>query len=108
MTPTGALGWKDAHGNPTKTHPLVAGGMRSLLDMARTNGLRVISEVEGLSRLYRDPVIAANTAFSDFRIDDLVNHRRPRFALYRRSARSIKDSLRPLMQADAEPRSFIG
>ncbi len=44
--PDGPLGWKDAHGNPTRTHPLVAGGMRSLLDMAKERA-GVISEVKG-------------------------------------------------------------
>jgi type IV secretion system protein VirD4 len=95
--PTGALGWKDAHGNPTRTHPLVAGGMRSLLDMAEKERASVISEVKGFLRLYRDPVIAANTAISDFRIDDLVNHRRP-LSLYIAVTVADQDRMRPLMR----------
>ncbi|HLV93900.1 MAG TPA: type IV secretory system conjugative DNA transfer family protein [Candidatus Acidoferrales bacterium] len=95
--PTGALGWKDAHGNPTRTHPLVAGGMRSLLDMAEKERASVISEVKGFLRLYRDPVIAANTAVSDFCIDDLVNHRRP-LSLYIAVTVADQDRMRPLMR----------
>ena len=75
--PTGAMGWKDRRGNPTRTHRFIAGGMRGLLDIADKERSSIISEVKGFLGLYRDPVVAANTAVSDFRIDDLVNHRRP-------------------------------
>ena len=95
--PTGALGWKDAHGNPTRTHPFVAGGMRSLLDMAEKERASVISEVKGFLRLYRDPVIAANTAVSDFRIDDLVDHRQP-LSLYIAVTLADQERVRPLMR----------
>ena len=57
----------------------------------------VISEVKGFLRLYRDPVIAANTAVSDFRIDDLVNHRRP-LSLYIAVTVADQDRMRPLMR----------
>ena len=52
---------------------------------------------KGFCGLYRDPVIAANTAVSDFRIDDLVNHRRP-LSLYIAVTLADKDSMRPLMR----------
>jgi type IV secretion system protein VirD4 len=51
--------------------------MRSLLDKSDNERSGVISEIKGFLELYRDPVIAANTAMSDFRIEDLMNHRRP-------------------------------
>ena len=95
--PAGALGWKDAQGNPTRTHPLVAGGMRSLLDMAEKERASVISEVKGFLRLYRDPLIAANTDVSDFRIDDLVNHRQP-LSLYIAVTLADQERMRPLMR----------
>jgi type IV secretion system protein VirD4 len=95
--PAGELGWRDAHGNPTATHPLVAGGMRSLLDMAEKERASVISEVKGFLGLYRDPVVAANTAASDFRIDDLVNHRRP-LSLYIAVALADQQRMRPLLR----------
>ena len=47
----------------------------------------VISEVNGFLELYRDPVIAANTAVSDFRIDGSDESPTAGFALHRGSAR---------------------
>ena len=73
--PSGAQGWTDARGIPTKTHPIIARAMRSMLDKSPNERSGVISEVKGFLELYRDPVIAANTAVSDFRITDLMNHR---------------------------------
>jgi len=75
--PDGSMGWKDSQGNPSKTHPVVARAMRSLLDKSDNERSGVISEIKGFLELYRDPVIATNTAISDFRIEDLMNHRRP-------------------------------
>lgn len=95
--PTGALDWRDAHGNPTHTHTLVAGGMRSLLDMAEKERASVISQVKGFLGLYRDPVVAANTAASDFRIDDLVNHRQP-LSLYIAVTLADQHRMRPLLR----------
>ena len=68
-----------------------------MLDMAEKERASVISEVKGFLRLYRDPVIAANTAVSDFRIDDLVNHRRP-LSLYIAVTVADQDRMRPLMR----------
>jgi type IV secretion system protein VirD4 len=95
--PTGALNWRDAQGNPTPTHALVAGGMRSLLDMAEKERASVISQVKGFLGLYRDPVVAANTAASDFHIDDLVNHRRP-LSLYIAVTLADQQRMRPLLR----------
>ncbi len=95
--PDGSMGWKDSQGNPTKTHPVVARAMRSLLDKSDNERSGVISEIKGFLELYRDPVIALNTATSDFRIEDLMNHRRP-VSLYVVVSLAHKDSLRPLIR----------
>jgi type IV secretion system protein VirD4 len=95
--PTGALGWKDRRGNPTRTHRFIAGGMRGLLDIAEKERSSVISEVKDFLRIYRDPVVAANTAVSDFRIDDLVNHRRP-LSLYIAVTLADQDRMTPLLR----------
>jgi len=95
--PDGSMGWKDSQGNPTKTHPVVARSMRSLLDKSDNERSGVISEIKGFLELYRDPVIALNTATSDFRIEDLMNHRRP-VSLYVVVSLAHKDSLRPLIR----------
>ncbi len=95
--PDGSMGWKDSQGNPTKTHPVVARAMRSLLDKSDNERSGVISEIKGFLELYRDPVIALNTATSDFRIEDLMNHRRP-VSLYVVVSLAHKNSLRPLIR----------
>jgi type IV secretion system protein VirD4 len=57
----------------------------------------VLPEIKGFIELYRDPVIAANTAVSDFRVEDLMNHRQPA-SLYVVVSLAHKDSLRPLIR----------
>ena len=83
--------------HPTRTHPIIARAMRSMLDKSANERSGVISEVKGFLELYRDPVIAANTAISDFRIKDLMNHRRP-VSLYIVVPLAHKNSLRPLIR----------
>ncbi|HLK82879.1 MAG TPA: type IV secretory system conjugative DNA transfer family protein [Xanthobacteraceae bacterium] len=95
--PTGAMGWTDSRGIPTKTHPVIARAMRSMLDKSDNERSGVISEVKGFLELYRDPVIAANTTVSDFRITDLMNHERP-VSLYVVVPLAHKNSLRPLIR----------
>jgi type IV secretion system protein VirD4 len=95
--PDGSMGWRDSQGKPTKTHPVIARAMRSLLDKSDNERSGVISEIKGFLDLYRDPVIAANTAASDFRIEDLMNHGRP-VSLYVVVPLAHKDSLRPLIR----------
>ncbi len=93
----GTQGWTDARGIPTKTHPIIARAMRSMLDKSPNERSGVISEVKGFLELYRDPVIAANTSVSDFRITDLMNHRRP-VSLYVVVPLAHKNNLRPLIR----------
>ena len=71
----------------TRTHPVIARAMRSMLDKSPNERSGVISEVKGFLELYRDPVIAANTAVSDFRIDGSDESSAAGFALRRRAAR---------------------
>jgi type IV secretion system protein VirD4 len=95
--PTGAMGWKDRRGNPTRTHRFIAGGMRGLLDIAEKERSSIISEVKGFLGIYRDPVVAANTAVSDFRIEDLVNYRRP-ISLFIAVSLAHQKRMRPLFR----------
>jgi type IV secretion system protein VirD4 len=95
--PASSLKWTDARGIPAKTHPVIARAMRSMLDKSPNERSGVISEVKGFLELYRDPVIAANTARSDFRIVDLMNHRRP-LSLYIVVPLAHKNSLRPVIR----------
>jgi len=95
--PTGSMGWTDSRGVPTKTHPIIARAMRSMLDKSPNERSGVISEVKGFLELYRDPVIAAATAVSDFRITDLMNHQRP-VSLYIVVPLAHKNSVKPLIR----------
>ena len=95
--PGGALGWRDSRGNPTRTHQVVARAMRSLLNKAEKERSAVISQIIELLALYRDPAVAANTAASDFRIDDLMNHRQP-VSLYIHVPLADQESLTPLVR----------
>jgi type IV secretion system protein VirD4 len=95
--PSGSLGWTDSRGLPTRTHPIIARAMRSMLDKSPNERSGVISEVKGFLELYRDPVIAANTAVSDFRITDLMNHERP-VSLYIVVPLAHKNSLKPVIR----------
>ena len=95
--PSGSLGWTNSRGIPTRTHPIIARAMRSMLDKSPNERSGVISEVKGFLELYRDPVIAANTAVSDFRITDLMNHERP-VSLYIVVPLAHKNSLKPVIR----------
>ena len=94
---SGSQGWTDSRGIPTRTHPIIARAMRSMLDKSPNERSGVISEVKGFLELYRDPVIAANTAVSDFRITDLMNHERP-VSLYVAVPLAHKNSLKPVIR----------
>lgn len=95
--PTGAMGWHTSRGVPTRTHPIVAESMREVLNKAEKDGSGVISEVVTRLPLYRDPLIAAATECSDFRIDDLVNRVQP-VSLYLVVPWESSDRLKPLMR----------
>jgi type IV secretion system protein VirD4 len=95
--PRTLMGWHDSRGNPTRTHPVVARAMRSLLNKAEKERSAVISQIVELLALYRDPVVAANTAVSDFQIADLMNHRQP-MSLYIHVPLADQESLTPLIR----------
>ncbi len=60
-----------------RAHPVVASVARELLNKSDNERSGVVSTAMSLLGLYRDPVIAANTATSDWRIADLVSAKRP-------------------------------
>ena len=93
--PDGTMGWRTVRGVPTRTHPIVAESMREVLDKAEKERSGVISEVVTRLPLYRDPLIDAATAYSDFRIDDLVNRVQP-VSLYLVVPFESRDRLKPL------------
>ncbi len=58
---------------PSGPHPVVAQAAREMLNKSDNELSGVLSTAMSCLGLYRDPVIARNTAASDFRITDLMN-----------------------------------
>lgn len=73
--PDGQQGWEDPiTGKPTKVHPVVAESARSFLNKSENERSGVQSTAMSFLSLYRDPVVAMNTAVSEFKVRDLMNH----------------------------------
>jgi type IV secretion system protein VirD4 len=79
------------------THPVVAEAARELLNKSENERSGVLSTAMSFLGLYRDPVVAANTAVSDFAIADLMNHTRP-VSLYLVVPPSDINRTRPLIR----------
>jgi len=95
--PDGSMYWRDYHRQPTRTHPIVAESMREILSKSDNERAGVFSTVMSFLSLYRDPIVAANTEYSEFKINDLVNHQRP-VSLYLVVPMASRDRLRPLIR----------
>jgi type IV secretory pathway TraG/TraD family ATPase VirD4 len=76
--PEQTMGWRDPYtGRPTPTHPAIAAAARAVLDMDPRTSSGVIATAQSHLDLFRDPILAANTAASDFTAEDLVRADRP-------------------------------
>jgi type IV secretion system protein VirD4 len=75
--PARQYGWVDGVGHPSRTHPPVSGAARALLNKSDNERSSVVSSAVKFLNLYRDPVVARNTATSDFAVKDLMHHERP-------------------------------
>jgi type IV secretion system protein VirD4 len=75
--PDGSMGWLTFRGEPTRTHPIVAESMREVLKKAEKERASVVSEIGKRLSIYRDPLVAAATERSDFKVKDLMNHEKP-------------------------------
>jgi type IV secretion system protein VirD4 len=73
MLTTNHLGTAEA----PMAHPVVASIARELLNKSDNERSGVVSTAMSFLGLYRDPLIAANTARSDWRIADLMHAERP-------------------------------
>jgi type IV secretion system protein VirD4 len=74
----GQRGWVDrSTGRPSKTHPVVAGAARSVMNKSENERSSVISSAVKCLSLFRDEVVTENTSSCDFRIADLVQQDRP-------------------------------
>lgn len=80
-----------------KNHPAIGTAGRDMLDRPEEEGGSVLSTAKSYLSLYRDPVVAANTSESDFRIKDLMNHSQP-VSLYIVTQPNDMARLRPLVR----------
>lgn len=89
--------FKNIYGTDTTTHPVVAGAARELLNKSPNERSGVLSTAMSFLGLYRDPIISANTAFSEFTISDLMNYEDP-VSLYLVIPPSDINRTRPLIR----------
>ncbi len=91
-------GWDDpVSGTWTRTHPAAAAAARALLDKSPNERSGVLSTALSFLDLYRDPILARNTAVSDFALEDLVSHEKP-VSLYLTVPPSDLSRTRPLVR----------
>lgn len=90
-------GWRTPSGLQTSTHPVVSEKAQEMLDKENKELSGVLSTAKTALALYSDPLVARNTAASDFTIDDLVNDDRP-VSLYLVVPPSDKIRLRRLIR----------
>jgi len=82
---------------PAGGHPLISSTARAMMDKAPEELSGVVSTALSYLSLYRDPLVAAATSASDFRILDLVEHSRP-VTLYIAVPPSDLTRTRPLLR----------
>ena len=80
-----------------KAHIFIASSAREMLNKAENEASGVVSTALTNLALYRDPVVALNTAHCDFRIHDLMNHEKP-VNLYLVISPADIDRMRPLLR----------
>ena len=90
-------GWRTQAGLKTATHPVVSEKAQEMLDKESKELSGVLSTAKTALALYSDPLVARNTAASDFTINDLVNAEQP-VSLYLVVPPSDKIRLRRLIR----------
>ncbi len=80
-----------------KAHVFVASAAKELLNKSENEGSGVVSTVLVNLSLYRDPVVAAATFASDFRLVDLMNHEKP-LSLFLVISPADIDRVKPLVR----------
>ena len=78
-------------------HAVIAAAGRDMMDREEREATSVLSATKTYLSLYRDPIVAANTASSSFRIADLMHHEKP-VSLYLVTQPNDKARLRPLVR----------
>ncbi|WP_215844551.1 type IV secretory system conjugative DNA transfer family protein [Acidithiobacillus montserratensis] len=89
--------WKDGNGQHTSVHPVIAQSAREMLNKADNEKSGVISTMMSFLSLYRDPIVAKWTEYSDFQITDLQDADQP-VSLYLVTSPEDKNRLKPLIR----------
>lgn len=95
--PEGRFNWRDQHGKVVKVHPVIAQSAREMLNKAENEKSGVISTMMSFLSLYRDPIVAGWTEYSDFHIMDLQDCEDP-VSLYLVTSPEDKNRLKPLIR----------
>ncbi|MHB1642327.1 MAG: type IV secretory system conjugative DNA transfer family protein, partial [Acidithiobacillus sp.] len=95
--PEGRFRWKDQRGQPVKVHPVIAQSAKEMINKADNEKSGVISTMMSFLSLYRDPIVAEWTEYSDFRILDLQDCEDP-VSLYLVTSPEDKNRLKPLIR----------
>ncbi|MGC2766922.1 MAG: type IV secretory system conjugative DNA transfer family protein, partial [Candidatus Acidiferrum sp.] len=95
--PNRDFNWRMPTGEATATHPVVREKVQEMLNKEDKEFSGVLSTAKTALALYSDPLVAKNTASSDFRIIDLVDHEKP-VSLYLVVPPAHKKRLRPLIR----------
>lgn len=94
----GSRGWKNPDGSACHTHPAIQATARELLNKSEKERSSMVSSAVNCLGIFRDdPVLARNTAASDFLVRDLMHHETP-VSLYLVIAPSDLSRLRVLMR----------
>lgn len=84
--------------DPTQVHLTVAKSAQDMIDRPEQERGSVLSSAKSYLALFRDPVVAANTRKSGFKIKDLVNTKDQAVSLYIVTQPADKARLRPLVR----------
>lgn len=95
--PDGRFHWKNQHGEAVKVHPVIAQSAKEMINKAENEQSGVISTMMSFLSLYRDPIVASWTEYSDFHIMDLQDCEDP-VSLYLVTSPEDKNRLKPLIR----------
>lgn len=95
--PEGRFRWKDQRGDAVKVHPVIAQSAKEMINKAENEKSGVISTMMSFLSLYRDPIVAGWTEYSDFHVMDLQDCEDP-VSLYLVTSPEDKNRLKPLIR----------
>ncbi|WP_428947198.1 type IV secretory system conjugative DNA transfer family protein [Acidithiobacillus ferrooxidans] len=89
--------WRDQYHTDSKVHPVIAQSAKEMLNKAANEKSGVISTMMSFLSLYRDPIVAEWTEYSDWSITDLQDAEKP-VSLYLVTSPEDKNRLKPLIR----------